>query len=258
MRPITKRIFLTALTCPTLGGLMRQDQIRNTITAAARFQIEQSLEIGRRARALYPTGHLIATNDFNSAVTATQNLMTHTNTQTLFEPAFHTEEVKARIVDFKPVCIELEELTRMPEKPEPELQIECRGCELFKDCIGQGIDNHIFDLPRLNQARFDELTAWGILCIEDIPLELPLTANQARVKDCVQLKTIPNNSDVDLLVSWGSRAEVKTICWKNTIGYTWRGQIIPFLSEGVFLAFEIKNIKAMFPNCSGRGDYMRK
>jgi len=245
---------------------MRQNQIPNPITAAARFQIEQGLEIGRRARALYATGRLIATHDFNSAVTETQNLMTHPNTQTLFEPAFltddfatradilkrksdswhmtevkastndkqefiddmaytamviersgfniseisllliskdfrlgmspenlfvelnHTEEVKARIEDFKTVCTELEELTRTPEKPGPELRFECRGCDMFKDCTGKGIGNHIFDLPRLNQARFDELTDSGIVCIEDIPSGFSLTVNQARVKDCVQLK----------------------------------------------------------------------
>lgn len=266
MRNITKRIFLNALTCPTLGWLMRQDQIPNPITAAARFQIEQGIEIGKRARALCPTGHLIATHNFNSAVAATQNLMTHPNTQTLFEPAFHTDDfaaradilkrksdswhltevksstndktdfiddmaytamviersgfnisgvsllliskefrlgmepenlfveidhtdaVKVRIDDFKPVCTEFEELTRMPEKPDPELRFACRGCDMFKDCTGQGIGNHIFDLPRLNHARFNELTDSGIVCIEDIPSGFSLTVNQARVKDCVQLK----------------------------------------------------------------------
>ena len=265
MRPITKRIFLTALACPTLGWLMRQDQIHNTITAADRFMIEQGQEIGKRARALHPEGTLIATRDFHSAVTATQNLMNDPNTQTLFEPAFltddfatradiltrkpdgswhmtevkastndkaefiddmayttlviertgfniseisllliskeyrlgmppenlfvernHTEEVKTRIEELKPICTELEALTRTPKKPEPELRLECRGCDLFKDCTGKGITNHIFDLPRLNQVLFDALTAAGILCIEDIPPGFSLTGNQNRVKMCVQ------------------------------------------------------------------------
>ncbi len=207
MRPLTKRIFLTALTCPTLGWLMRQDQIHNTITAADRFQIEQGQELGKRARALYPEGTLIATREFDSAVAATPNLMSDPDTKTLFEPAFltddfatradiltrkpdgswhmtevkastndkaefiddmayttfviertgfniseisllliskeyrlgmppenlfvelnHTKEVKTRVEDFKPICTELEELTRTPQKPEPELRLECRGC----------------------------------------------------------------------------------------------------------------------------------
>ncbi len=267
MRPLTKRIFLTALTCPTLGWLMRQDQIHNTITAADRFQIEQGQEIGKRARALYPTGYLIATRDFNSAVAETQNLMTNQNIKILFEPAFltdnfatradiltrkpdgrwhltevksstndkpdfiddmaytamviecsgfniseisllliskefrlgmppenlfvaidHTDAVKIRIEDLKPVCAELEELTRTPVKPEPQLRLECRGCDLFKDCTGKGIANHIFDLPRLNQVQFDDLMDSSIVCIEDIPPGFSLlTANQARVKECVQL-----------------------------------------------------------------------
>jgi len=265
MRPITKRIFLTALTCPTLGWLMRQDQIHNTITATDRFMIEQGQEIGKRARALYPKGTLIATRDFQSAVATTPNLMNDPNTQTLFEPAFltddfatradiltrkpdgswhmievkastndkpefiddmayttlviertgfniseisllliskeyrlgmppenlfvernYTEEVKTRVEEFKPICTELEELTRTPKKPEPELRLQCRGCDLFNDCTGKGISNHIFNLPRLNQVLFDALTASGILRIEDIPQGFSLTGNQNRVKMCVQ------------------------------------------------------------------------
>lgn len=269
MRNITKRIFLTALTCPTLGWLMRQkgEEKHRTITAAEKYQIEQGLEIGIRARALYPDGILIAARDLDSAVAETTNLMRNQKESTLFEAAFridnfttradilmrnndgrwhmievkssvngkqkfiddmaytamiieragyniatvsllliskefrlgmpseklfveidHTDTVKARIVEFKPVCAELEELTGMREKPEPKLRFECRSCELFKDCTGQGIENHIFDLPRLNQARFEALTESGIVCIEDIPPGLPLTGNQVRAKECVQLK----------------------------------------------------------------------
>ena len=148
MRPLTKRIFLTALTCHTLGRLMRQDKIHTTITAADRFQIEQGQDIGKRARALYPEGTLIATREFDSAVAATPNLMSDPDTKTLFEPVFltddfstradiltrkldgswHMTEVKTRVEEFKPICTELEELTRTPEKPKPELRLQCRGC----------------------------------------------------------------------------------------------------------------------------------
>ncbi|MFZ2070458.1 MAG: DUF2779 domain-containing protein [Halobacteriota archaeon] len=106
--------------------------------------------------------------------------------ENLFVELNHTEEVKTRIEDFKSICTKLEELTRMPEKPEPELRLECRGCDLFNDCTGKGITNHIFDLPRLNQVLFDAFTASGIVCIEDIPPEFSLTGNQNRVKMCVQ------------------------------------------------------------------------
>ncbi|HEY41908.1 MAG TPA: DUF2779 domain-containing protein [Dehalococcoidia bacterium] len=103
----------------------------------------------------------------------------------LFVEIDHTDEVLTRVEELKPLWQEIEEITRAPEKPAPRLIYECRQCELFGECMGQDIDNHIFSLPRLNQAKFSELAALGIDRIEDIPEGFSLTEYQVRVVDCV-------------------------------------------------------------------------
>ncbi|GAI46089.1 unnamed protein product, partial [marine sediment metagenome] len=106
----------------------------------------------------------------------------------LFAQIDHTDKVLVRVEEFKPFWQQIEEITRTPVKPEPRLLFECRKCELFKECLGKDIDNHIFDIPRLSQSKFDQLAELGIVCIKAIPDGFPLTENQARVRECVQTK----------------------------------------------------------------------
>lgn len=61
-------------------------------------------------------------------------------------------------------------------------------CEIFKECLGKNIENHIFDIPRLTQKKFDKLIRLGAVCIEEIPNGFPLTPNQEKVRECVQSK----------------------------------------------------------------------
>ena len=106
----------------------------------------------------------------------------------LFVEIDHTDEVLDRVEGFKSLWQPIEETTRTSVQPEPELRLECRKCELFKECLGKDIENHLFDLPRLSPSKFDKLTAQGIVCIEEIPAGFPLTENQVRVRDCVKTK----------------------------------------------------------------------
>lgn len=108
--------------------------------------------------------------------------------ESLFIEIDHTEEVFNRVYEFKRVFKQIKKLTNMPEKPTPYLQFECRGCKIFKDCVGKKIDNHIFDIPRLSRSTFDELVESNIVCIEDIPDESPLIQSQDIVRICVQTK----------------------------------------------------------------------
>jgi len=103
----------------------------------------------------------------------------------LFREIDHTDEVLFRVEEFKPLWQQIKELTGAPIKPEPSLLFECRKCELFEVCLGKDIENHIFEIPRLSQAKFGELTESGIVCIEDVPDRFPLTENQTRVRNCV-------------------------------------------------------------------------
>ena len=271
MKNVSKQIFLNAFACPTLGWLLRSGEATKQITEAEltlgeRFRIEQGIEIGRRARELYPGGLLIDGMDLVSASKKTERLMNDPDVSIIFEGAFlidgfvaradmlrrkgkgwhlvevkssvndkvefiddmaytamvidrcgfnissvslllvskdfrlgmenkelfveidHTDEVLVRVEEFKPSWQQIEEITRAPVKPEPQLLFECRKCELFKECLGRDIENHIFDIPRLSQSKFDSLIESGAVCIEDVPNGFPLTENQARVRECVQTK----------------------------------------------------------------------
>jgi len=231
--------------------------------------MEQGIEIGRRARELYPEGILIDDSDIASASKKTKSLIDDSNISTILEGAFfiddfvakadilkrksddgwhmievkssvndkaefiddmaytamvinrsglntsnvslmlvskdfrlgmknkdlfveidHTDEVLNRVEEFKPFWEPIEKITKKSVKPESKLCYECRKCELFKGCLGRDIENHIFDIPRLSQSKFDKLTELGIVRIVDIPNGFPLTENQNRVKDCVQLKKL--------------------------------------------------------------------
>jgi len=283
MRNISKIIFLNALVCPALGWLMRVKHISKTPTLGERFRMEQGMEIGRRARKLYPDGTLIANKDISSASEKTKILMNDPGVSVLFEGTFlidgftaradilkrkdngwhmievkssvndkkefiddmaytamviecsgfnisnvslglinrdfrlgmknetlfveidHTDHVRDRVEKFKSICGQVEEITRMPVKPKSILRFECRKCGLFNECLGKGVDNHIFEIPRLSQSKFDKLMESSIFCIEDIPDGFPLTENQDRIRNCVQLKRP--------LIEDKLKSELESIVW---------------------------------------------
>lgn len=107
----------------------------------------------------------------------------------LFVKIDHTDEVQTRVALFEPCWETVEKATRAPKKPDAKLRFVCRECrelDLFSKCLGAGIKNHIFDIPRLHENKFEELNARGIVRIEDIPDTYPLTERQAIVRDCVK------------------------------------------------------------------------
>ncbi len=262
---VSKEIFLNALACPTLAWLKRQGQIKKRPpTVAERFRLEQGLEIGRRARELYPDGHLVEETDLPAACNRAVRLINNSNVSVIFEAAFlvgdcvaradilrregrgwrmievkssvndkeefiddmaytvmvssqsgldisgvslmlisrdfrlgmkpenlfleidHTNEVLDRVdtLGMHRECVET--MTRDSEKPEPTPTYECRGCELFKECVARDIDNHVFEIPRLGKAKFDKLADMQVFRIRDMPDGFPLTENQRRVTDCVK------------------------------------------------------------------------
>ena len=104
----------------------------------------------------------------------------------LFVEIEHTDEVLNRVEQIEVLMDEIDQLTISENMPEADLRFECKKCPLFKECQGQNIENHIFDIPRLSKSKFDRLDESNIICIEDIPERFPLTANQSRVRVCVQ------------------------------------------------------------------------
>ncbi len=265
-RYITKQLFLNSVVCPALGWLMRIERVSKPATMGEKFRMEQGLEVGKRARELWPDGALVEKEDLQSAVENTAALMGNPATQAIFEATFmidsyiakadildrtkdgwHLVEVKSSLNDkaefigdmaytgmvvqrsgygvsnvslmliskefrlgmpneslfvqvdhrgevleaidgFGLCWEEIERITRQPEMPEPKLQFECRTCPLFKECLGKNVENPIFEIPRIRQAKFAGLVEQGIMSIEGIPRTFSLTENQSRVRACVQSK----------------------------------------------------------------------
>ncbi len=108
------------------------------------------------------------------------------NNDKLFTEIEHTDDVQARAAQFEALRQPVEEVTRSQNKPVPTLKFECRSCSIFEQCTGKDVDNHIFDIPRLSQRKFNELNELGVDCIEEIPEDFELTENQSHVRRCVQ------------------------------------------------------------------------
>jgi len=104
----------------------------------------------------------------------------------LFIEIDHTDEVLARAGEFYAVLFDyVKTITGAPTKPQPELRRDCKNCPLFGGCMGRDIKNHILEIPRLSQPKFEQLREQNVTCIEDIPEGFPLTENQSRVRACV-------------------------------------------------------------------------
>ncbi len=75
----------------------------------------------------------------------------------LFVEVDHTDDVLLRTADFRPLWDNVEETTSALSQPKAKLSFECRKCSLFAQCLGKDTDNHIFDIPRLSQSKFNVL-----------------------------------------------------------------------------------------------------
>ena len=105
--------------------------------------------------------------------------------ENLFKEIDQTSGVLERASEFRECSDEVVQILSSPEKPTPELRWECKNCDIFPECCGEGIDNHIFELPRISHTKFCQLRDMGILTIGEIPEEFELTDNQSRVRQAV-------------------------------------------------------------------------
>ncbi len=104
----------------------------------------------------------------------------------LFRKLDCTAEVLACMERFEPLLDQIDTTLQSPEEPEPQLTLNCRRCDYFETCIGSGVTEHIFNIPRLNKKTFDELVSAGVISIHDIPEGFRLTATQEKAVRCVQ------------------------------------------------------------------------
>lgn len=92
---ITKSDWLAAQQC--LGMAWYALRAGSTApTEAELFRMEQGLEIGRRARELYPNGIAVAKRDGKSSAEITRELLADPSIKTLFEAAFEVSPFVAR------------------------------------------------------------------------------------------------------------------------------------------------------------------
>ena len=80
MKNVSKNVFLNAIVCPSLWWLLRSGEpieqlSEESLSLVERFCIEQGVEIGNRARGLYPEGTLVSRKGLSMAAKETLNLM---------------------------------------------------------------------------------------------------------------------------------------------------------------------------------------
>lgn len=104
----------------------------------------------------------------------------------LFREIDHTEDARQRATEFLALWSEIADAISRDDRPVPQLVLECRDCQYFaRECIGKGVANSIFDLPRLSRPKVVSLAQTGTVSIEDIPDGFALTENQKRVYDVI-------------------------------------------------------------------------
>jgi hypothetical protein len=104
----------------------------------------------------------------------------------LFVEIDHTEDVDRLVPSLTSHWNAVSAVVLGESRPLPEFVVACRACEHYAtDCIGEGIDDPLFDLPRLSRSKFDKLKELGVNCITAIPSDFALTDNQARVRRAV-------------------------------------------------------------------------
>lgn len=91
-----------------------------------------------------------------------------------------TEDVMVRAREFSLLAPGISSVMLAESAPPATLNFACRNCEYYdKTCVGQGVDDPLWLIPRLSQKRFDQLK--GYERISRVPAETELTEIQTRV-----------------------------------------------------------------------------
>jgi hypothetical protein len=106
----------------------------------------------------------------------------------LFTQTDHTHDVLDLAAEFLVESPEIKRRLSLSRSPRRRLAFECKRCDIWPECVGKGINHHIFRLPRLSRSKFEQLCELGISSIEEIPAAFPLTQHQAAVREAIQKK----------------------------------------------------------------------
>ena len=74
-----------------------------------------------------------------------------------------TEEMLARAGAFSADAQAIASAVAGAARPEASLKFACKECEFFAtDCVGKGVSDPLFILPRLSAKRFEELRVTSV------------------------------------------------------------------------------------------------
>jgi len=93
---VSKDIFLAAMDCPVVGWLKRSGHLKEIPTLGDELRMEQGMDIGRRARSLYPRGILGEDGPGKTAHELTNELLGNPRVTVIFEGYFLLEDFVAR------------------------------------------------------------------------------------------------------------------------------------------------------------------
>jgi len=96
-----------------------------------------------------------------------------------------SSKVSVRANEFCELSDGIAQILSSEQQPAPELKWECKHCDIFTECCGEGIGDHIFDLPRISHTKFCQLKDMGVVEIGEIPDDFELTENQEIVMRAV-------------------------------------------------------------------------
>jgi hypothetical protein len=93
---VDKAAFLAAIKCPTQGWFVRKYRHASSPTEADQLRMEEGMEIGRRARGLFPGGRLVPPQTTSAAVELTRKLMADPKGSSIFEGTFAVDGYVAK------------------------------------------------------------------------------------------------------------------------------------------------------------------
>ncbi|MDR2191796.1 MAG: DUF2779 domain-containing protein [Endomicrobium sp.] len=105
--------------------------------------------------------------------------------ENLFSSIECSEKVNAKLKEFLSIFDKAKSEIESGVMPAPYLKRSCKNCPIFDECMGKGVEKHIFNLPRLSVLAIDELTAMGADAVDKIPQDYELTEMQKIVRNCM-------------------------------------------------------------------------
>jgi hypothetical protein len=121
-----------------------------------------------------------------SLLTLDKNYRIGMDPASLFKKFNATEAVFIKVEEFRSKKSMVESVTSQSSEPKPKLSYNCKQCDHFSECMGQNIEAHIFQIPRIQKKAIEELISQDICSINDIPDHFPLSTPQRNYVDCVK------------------------------------------------------------------------